>query len=171
MHPSVWEKIAVTPWWIIAIFIYLLVTGFKARTKSHTISLRHLKLIILMLLFSSCLSLYSISAFNFSNLLYVIPGFLIGITGGWSQLHLSKTKAVPEKNQIIVHGTWNLLIVTLLSMVFYFMQRNNNFDVTTFMLDPNHQHFFNALYGFFIGFTVGRWQYASRLLKRDVTLV
>lgn len=164
MTNSVWDIIAGTPWWVFVLLIYLIRIGYDA-TKPSIVELKKLFILPAVLIGLSAMGIYTLTQHQPINLLVTIAALLFGIPLGWVHYKLLKIKAVPDKKQLHIPGTWSVLVLILLIFaVKYYTgyQMDVNPEV---LLKPQNAIKILALYGLFIGLFIGRLAYSCRCLK------
>lgn len=110
---TVYQALVHTPWWVYALFFYLLKVGLDA-TKPHTTSIRALFIFPSTLLLLSLNSLIrSIQSSSLSFFLYTTT-LIIGMAAGWALVKNKNLQFDHKKGIIRLPGTWVTLSIILI---------------------------------------------------------
>ena len=131
MSYSIWGSIAETPWWIYLIVLWALNVSYRCTKPSRVTlnsSLLSPVIVTSMMLFSMCLVIH----FDFHKYLLFILAIFPGMILSWLQFRLRRIKAVRNKHQFYIPGSWNVFIImfTLFAAKLYFYG-------FSFTLDPD----------------------------------
>ena len=162
MH-SIWETAANTPWWVYALFIYLVRLGFLA-TQPRIIPVKNLLLLPTLFVLFSLFNLYSTVQVTALHLLVWLGALCLGCLLGWLQYAALKIKAIKDEAKLYIPGTWTLLFIILIifSIKYYF---NYESAIEPSALTNSSSPWVLLLYGLFTGLFIGRMSYAFRCLK------
>lgn len=165
MPHAFWEAIAETPWWVYLILFGLFSVGYRA-TQSRIISVKPLIIyggFNIALLFIG----YSIiTRLNFSYLPLLLLCILPGFAFGWAQFYFSDIKAVRNKPQLYLPGSWIFLVLILMIVAakYYYFGASYYIDIDVIRQDPMIK-LLSGLLGFSLGLYLGRVYRIVRLLK------
>ncbi len=159
---SFWDAITGAPWWVYALFIYLVIIGIQA-TKQRTVSIKRL---ILLPLFFAAWSFYNLfiklnTEFSVSLLICWVIGLAIGTLLGVWEVHAWKIHADRHKGQITIPGNYSTLILILIIFSLNFLQ--GYLSATQTIMSFWTHFFFTAASSFVTGFFIGR---AALFFKR-----
>ena len=112
---DIWIALSNTPWWVYALFIYLMIIGIKA-SKTRVLSIK--KLFIIPVIFT-CLSIHTLTTSFDIHVMEVSAwgsAMLIGTLFGWAEvyrqhMHIRVDKV---KHLIQVPGSWITLALILI---------------------------------------------------------
>lgn len=166
MSTSIWETIAETPWWVFALFFYLMYAAIVA-TRPSVVQIKTFVIFPIVFVCLTMVNIIFIKQIHFTQICFWIATFSIGSLLGWLQLNFIKIKLLKDENKLQIPGSWSLLIIllVLLTMKYYF---GYQITFTTDMLrDPFYQNILISIYGIATGIFVGRWIYVRRLVARS----
>lgn len=104
----VWSLLKGTPWWVYAIFVYLLWVGFDARKT------RNIKLPILFIMPLIFLVLqYSFLSASFKIILLFLSVFVATFILSWFWHKRKKITFHPEQKEITLYGSWETFILVM----------------------------------------------------------
>ncbi|MBX3709590.1 MAG: hypothetical protein KIT56_08535 [Gammaproteobacteria bacterium] len=161
-----WEAVAETPWWIhwmLLCFIYLAYLG----TKPRIIFLKSAVIIQGISMGLLIIALFFFAKITLHNILICSSVTLTGIFLGWSEFRYSKVKAIKNKSQIYLPGSWNLFILIFIFVIAnYYMDMSHHYIISIETLkQEKFMKFFLALSGLSIGLFIGRTYYLVHCLK------
>jgi hypothetical protein len=154
MH-SVGNTLTGTPWWVYALFFYLMFIGFRA-SQTRVVSLKKLCILPLILTYFSLHTLITVVKVDFYSVITLLIAGLVGVAIGWHYVNRFKIKVDKQKYLFEIPGTWSTLIVILLIFVtkYYF-----GYEMAVNPALVNHAGFEFALLsvsGVFTGWFVGK---------------
>jgi hypothetical protein len=164
MNDSIWQKIAETPWWQIAIVGYMIYLTYLT-TKPRTISLRSLQFSVGSMLALSLIGLTSATYFNTEALGRSLVMFLLGSGLGWLQFSRYRLQAIAGEKKLVVPGSRTLifLIPTIVFLKYYF-HGQLSLDASTLPIEKLTT-LFMTIVGLTCGLFTGRLFYATRIVK------
>ncbi len=126
-----------TPWWVYALFIYLVVVGIKT-LKPQIVSLKKIFILPLIFIVWSLLALGGKLSLGL-DLSFWIPSFILGIFVGWGLTRSLRIKADKKKALIKVPGgpLTLVLILVVFGVKYYFGY--------TYATDPEARMNFNTV--------------------------
>lgn len=151
---NIWEALVGTPWWVYALFAYLIWMGVKA-TKTRIVKLKKLFIIPAVFIYMSVHQLLSTFTIDTVTIVTLTTSLFIGILVGFLHVHRQKI-SVDKKNMLLqVPGTWSTLIIIILIFIskYYFgynlaakpdMAQHLMFKICDFMIS-------GLVTGFFVG--------------------
>jgi hypothetical protein len=164
MTNSIWEMIAGTPWWVFALFAYLVKIGYSA-TKPSIVEFKKLWMLPTALIILSVIGIDTIAHGAPKNLLAATGAALLGIPLGWLHYKSLKIKAVQDKKQLYIPGTWSVLVIILaIFAVKYYCNYQLEVNPEIF-LRPQNALTILTVYGLFIGLFIGRMAYSFCCIK------
>ncbi len=110
MTTSIWDIIAGTPWWVFALLAYLVRIGYEA-SKPSFVDFKKLLLLPAFLITLSAAGIYTIARGAPIDLLATLAAMMVGAPLGWLHYKILKIKAVPNKKQLYMPGTWSVLVI------------------------------------------------------------
>jgi len=115
-----WEIVSGAPWWVYALFVYLVILGIKA-TKPRTISIKKVVLLPLFFLGLSIYGLYYKVLLGFPSLILVWVVFLaIGAYFGVKEVSSWKIVKNHHKGEITIPGNYSTLVLIFLIFILKF---------------------------------------------------
>jgi hypothetical protein len=160
----IWQAIANTPWWVFALFVYLIKVGYTA-TRPRIIPINAMLIIPTIFLALATIGLFKLTNLNGVRFAWWLSAIIVGGSLGW---HLCKSMgitAIKDSQRIHVPGTWSVLIIFLILFIIkYFL----NYEMTThadFLKHALARDLLLISYGGTTGFFIGRIYYAIHCVK------
>lgn len=164
MTISIWERIADTPWWVYALFVYVAMVCFIA-TKPHTVTLKSLYITSAIFIPISIISICLVLPFSFYNMLIWAIATLAGAALGWLQFKVMKIKAIKQESKLHIPGTWSIFLLAGLVLVAnYYYGDTIKLDLSLLLL-PKYTPYVLAIYGVLSGLFIGKIIYSRRCIK------
>ena len=164
MPHSFWLMIATTPWWIYFFFIYLIRISLFV-TKPRLMAIKPLYYLALPLFICMLIACYIIPP-DKNALLFAVPLFMMGSLFGVVRAKWQGIKAVTDKQQLFLPGSWLLFVVVIgLFITRQYLMYHGDFS----LIDWIKTHGSSALlplYAFTIGINVSQLAYFRRLIRR-----
>jgi len=117
---TIWNIVEATPWWVWALFIYLLFKGYKA-TRNQTTHLYRLMITPIIFVVLSLHTLVTLPL-DFMKVLSYIIATLVGVSFGFWQI--SRLFLQVDKKRKLIHtpGSWTpfILIFLVFGSKYYF---------------------------------------------------
>lgn len=110
MMTHIWEIALQTPWWVYALFVYLMYVGVKASRPSE-LPLKVLFIIPIIFTYMSVHTLLVSFKVDGSSVSIWATSILVGTFLGYLQIFRVKLTVDREKGLIRVPGTWSTLII------------------------------------------------------------
>jgi len=165
MGDSIWQAIAITPWWFYLILYYILTLCIRA-SKPHIASFRYIVLIPGFFICLLLVSLPIIVSFTLQNFLIWLGTALFGILLGWLQFRLRKVKAIKNETKFYLPGSWSLLVLIILVIIAKYYYFGYQILIDPHILkQPKFAPFLLAAGGILTGLFIGRLIYLLRCLK------
>lgn len=115
-----WEIITGAPWWVYALFVYLVILGLKARVP-QTISVKRVVLLPVLFLAWSFYALYQKIVLGFPSLIpFWVVLLALGIYLGVKEVHSWHISANHNKGEITIPGNSSTLVLILLIFILKF---------------------------------------------------
>lgn len=102
-----------TPWWVYALFVFLVLIGLKA-TKPRWITLRQLLILPVVFMILSVFWLTERLHGQYYDLIFWLIGLSIGTFFGWLLVRPWKIEVDKHKKALALPPTWSSLILILL---------------------------------------------------------
>lgn len=154
MNTSIWETIALTPWWFFLVIYSALYLSYQM-TKPQTI---RLKAWLVYNSISTVFILVSLYAFLHLNLSIVGLGACfacVGLLLGW--LHFHGVTINAEKTRFHLPGSWAVMLFCVAMVIgkYYYFGYQVFFD-PKILLEAKYAPYILAFSGLFAGLNVGR---------------
>jgi membrane protein CcdC involved in cytochrome C biogenesis len=118
---STWQIAIHTPWWVYALFAYLIFVGFKA-SRTRTVSIK--KIFIIPIIFAAMSVHTLMTSFQLDAMTIMVwsAAIFIGMVLGWIQVYQYHLEIDKKNHRIQVPGTWTtlLLILIIFAAKYYF---------------------------------------------------
>lgn len=164
MPHSFWLMIATTPWWIYLFFIYLIRISLFV-TKPRLMTIKPLYYMVLPLFAFMLIACYLIPPTN-KALLFTVPVFMIGSLFGIVRAKWQGVKAVTDKQQLFLPGSWLMFIIVIgLFLTRQYLIYHGDFNLMEWMKTDGSAVLL-PLYAFSIGINVSQLAYFRRLIQR-----
>ena len=164
------EIIINTPWWVFAIFIYVLFIGIRAFWDRKIYNIMQLLTVPLILSGFSLMGLVRNYGFSLYGLNYFLLASLMGIILGYFYASKSGVQVASDLKYIIIPGNFITLILMLL--IFskkYFLGYKYSIDQA--LKDNIYYMLFDIITsGFLIGILFGRSIYYAKTLGKEIYL-
>jgi hypothetical protein len=165
METSIWQSIALTPWWVYFIGTYLIWAGYQA-TKPRLVTVSQLTIMPVLFLSLSVMNMCAMPI-QFSVMHLSIWGstLFLGVGLSYLQCRLFKIKTDKASNSLCLPGTWLILIALMVcvALKFYF-DISLSIDPMVF-INPENTILSVFLYGLITGLFIGRLSYTIRCLR------
>jgi hypothetical protein len=150
---DVWEFVSGAPWWVYALFVYLMFIGINAM-KPRVVSFKRMTLFPLIFLVWSVMRLYeNVTASSSSLIIYWCIFLVVGAYCGLREVHSWKLHMDHKKGLITLPGNYSTLVLVLLIFIFrfvwgYFYETQTVVPYWTYLADTITSSLFT---GFFVG--------------------
>lgn len=116
-----WGAISGTPWWVFALFVYLVIIGYRA-TRTQKISLERLAIIPLFFTAWSLYGVFSIYQETLFKVVLWMLSFAFGGIIGWLLVRKTHITVDKAKRLLRIPGSWATLalVVVIFSVKYFF---------------------------------------------------
>lgn len=156
MHPSIWQSIAATPWWVLPVCVYFIWSCYAA-TKPRLVPIQRIYWLPSLIFGLSIMNLVlQIQYVHPIHLCLWGASLFLGLGLGYLQLTLSKIKAVKNSPFLLFPGSWLLLVtLSIFGMMAYFFSLPFTISLDFF---TNHEHIMRTAFlsGLISGLLLGR---------------
>ncbi len=165
MSNSIWETIALTPWWTYVVIWYLLYLSFKA-AKPRIVSLNTFIFLHILTTSFILIGLFYLVEMNLPHILICLASALVGVLLGWLHFRAHKIKALKNEAKFYMPGSWVLLILIILLVIakYYYFGSQLLFNPTVFKQEKFTPYIL-TITGLVIGLFIGRTLYLLRCIK------
>jgi hypothetical protein len=164
MHDSIWQTIASTSWWVLALFFYLMYVSYAA-TKPKSIPVRSFYLTPPLFIMGTIAGMITLLQTNATNLACWAVMLVMGYGLGWLQFNIMKVKANEDGKLLLIPGTKSMFFFVLLGFALkIYLGYEISFNLDLFKT-PSYSLAIMIMYGLFTGLLLGRMMYAKRAAK------
>lgn len=161
MTPTIWSRIAETPWWVYLIYLYIFLLGVTA-SKPRLVSFNQITFFPIVFLLFSIFLFVKFSEPSLHNLFYWIAPASLGIFLGWFHFRIHRITFLDTEKKFLIPGSWNMLIIIIGVLIAKYGFGYAFENLPAYLQKAKHQTFLIASYGMMTGLLFGRAVYAIR---------